>query len=218
MTDSGEPVYGVRDEADLEKIAAMGLPFYLAGGFGTQERLQWALQKGAAGIQVGTAFAFCQESGIRDDIKRQVIELACAQQATVFTDPNASPTGFPFKVLELDQSMSNPAIYSQRQRKCDMGYLRKLYKRSDGTVGYRCAAEPVDDYVAKGGLAEETTDRKCLRNALFATIGLGQVNAQGVSEFPIVTAGDDVVELRRYLPAGQSTYSSADVLTHILKG
>ncbi len=216
LTAGGEPVYGVRDEADLEKIAAIGLPFYLAGGFGTHEQLQWALEKGAAGIQVGTAFAFCRESGIRDEIKKEVIELARARQVRVFTDPQASPTGFPFKVLDLEQSVSNPAIYSQRHRKCDLGYLRKLYRRSDGTVGYRCAAEPVDDYVAKGGAAEETLGRKCLCNALFATIGLGQIDSRGAAEFPIVTAGDDVAELRRYVSPGKTTYSSADVLSHIL--
>ncbi|MGC9258703.1 MAG: nitronate monooxygenase [Phycisphaerae bacterium] len=218
LTQSGEPVYGMRDDADLQKIAAIGLPFYMAGGFGTHAQLEWALAQGAAGIQVGTAFAFCNESAIRADLKRQVIELARAGQAKVFTDPLASPTGFPFKVLALEQSMSNPDIYAQRKRKCDMGYLRMLYRREDGTVGYRCAAEPVEDYVAKGGVAEDTTGRKCLCNALFSTIGLGQVDSQGESEIAIVTAGDDVSEIRRYLRNGADSYSSADVLDCIRNG
>ena len=84
-----------------KKIAAIGLPFYLAGGFGTHQQLHWALAQGAAGIQVGTAFAFCRESGIREDIKQQVIAMASSGRATVFTDPQASPTGFPFKVVAL---------------------------------------------------------------------------------------------------------------------
>ena len=105
-----------------------------------------------------------------------------------------------------------------RERKCDLGYLRKVYKRPDGTPGYRCAAEPVADYVAKGGLVEETVGRKCLCNALFATIGLGQVGSNGISETAIVTAGDDVANIGRYLQPGQTSYSSADVLNHILNG
>lgn len=218
LTSSGEPVYGTRDDADLNKIAAIGLPFYLAGGFGTHAQLQWALAQGAAGIQVGTAFAFCNESAIRPDLKRQVIELARAGQARVFTDPRASPTGFPFKVLALRQSMSNPDIYAQRKRKCDMGYLRMLYRREDGTLGYRCAAEPVDDYIAKGGLIEETTGRKCLCNALFSTIGLGQIDAQGEFEIAIVTAGDDVSGIQRYIRNGADCYSAADVLDCICNG
>ena len=218
LSQRGEPIYGPRDDAGLQKIAAIGLPFYLAGGFGTHQQLHWALAQGAAGIQVGTAFAFCRESGIREDIKQQVIAMASSGKATVFTDPQASPTGFPFKVVALPNTISEPDIYAQRERKCDLGYLRKVYKRPDGTPGYRCAAEPVSDYVAKGGSAETTAGRKCLCNALFATIGLGQTDPQGVEEPAIVTAGDDVLNISRYLQAGQATYTAADVLSTILNG
>lgn len=218
LTEHGEPIYGPRDDADLKKIAEIGLPFYLAGGFGTRQQLHWAISHGAAGIQVGTAFAFCRESGISADLKRQVIDIAISEGATVFTDPQASPTGFPFKVVALPGTISDPEKYLQRERKCDLGYLRKVYKRPDGTPGYRCAAEPVADYVAKGGLVEETVGRKCLCNALFATIGLGQVGSNGISETAIVTAGDDVANIGRYLQPGQTSYSSADVLNHILNG
>ncbi len=218
LTDRGEPIYGTRDVADLKKIAAIDLPFYLAGGFGTRRQLDWALDQGAAGIQVGTAFAFCRESGIREDLKRRVIDLVCSRRARVFTDPRASPTGFPFKVLELAESLSDSDVYLQRNRKCDLGYLRKPYRRGDGTLGYRCAAEPVADYVSKGGLTDETAGRKCLCNALFATIGLGQVDPQGASEIAIITAGDDVVEIQRFLPPGNTSYSSAAVLQQILNG
>ena len=218
LTATGEPVYGPRDDADLKKIAEIGLPFYLAGGFGTHAQLDWALSQGAAGIQVGTAFAFCQESGIRADLKQRVLAIAASGQATVFTDPQASPTGFPFKVVALPETMSDPDKYLQRERKCDLGYLRKVYKRPDGTPGYRCAAEPVADYVAKGGREEDTIGRKCLCNALFATIGLAQVDALGVSETAIVTAGDDVVNISRYIQPGKTSYSSADVLNQILHG
>ncbi len=215
LTPEGEPVYGQRDTADLAKIAAIGLPFYLAGGFATRRQLDWALAQGAAGIQIGTAFAFCRESGIRSELKCQVIDLVRQGKAKVFTDPKASPTGFPFKVFQIEKSLSDSAIYAQRSRKCDLGYLRIAYSRPDGTVGYRCAAEPVDDYIAKGGTIEETIGRKCLCNALFATVGLGQISG-GESEMPIVTAGDDVSELHRYIPNGETSYSSADVLDCIL--
>ena len=215
LTPDGEPVYGPRDAADLAKIAALGLPFYLAGGFASRQQLKWALAQGAAGIQIGTAFAFCRESGIRSELKCQVIDLVRQGKAKVFTDPKASPTGFPFKVLQIEKSLSDSAVYAQRSRKCDLGYLRIAYSRSDGTVGYRCAAEPVDDYVAKGGTIEETIGRKCLCNALFATIDLGQISC-GESELPIMTAGDDVSQLLRYIRNGETSYTSADVLDCIL--
>ncbi len=215
LTPAGEPVYGQRDAADLAKIAAIGLPFYLAGGFATRQQLDRALAQGAAGVQIGTAFAFCRESGIRSDLKCQVIDLVRQGKAKVFTDPKASPTGFPFKVLQIEKSLSDSAVYAQRSRKCDLGYLRMAYSRPDGTVGYRCAAEPADDYVTKGGAIEETVGRKCLCNALFATIGLGQIS-HGEPEMPIVTAGDDVSQLLRYIRNGETSYSSGDVLDCIL--
>lgn len=50
LNERGEPVYGPRDEVDLAKIAALGRPFWLAGAYGTPERLREALALGAAGI------------------------------------------------------------------------------------------------------------------------------------------------------------------------
>ena len=41
--------------------------------------------------------------------------------ARVFTDPLASPTGFPFKVLGLEGTLSEPAVYARRERLCDLG-------------------------------------------------------------------------------------------------
>src|SRR6185312_4040607 len=61
---AGEPIYGPRDIPDVEKIRELGLPFWLAGSYGEPGKLAEALRLGAAGIQAGTAFAFCAESGI----------------------------------------------------------------------------------------------------------------------------------------------------------
>lgn len=216
LNERGEPIYGERDAADLEKIRALGLPFWLAGGFADPSRLQEALRSGASGIQVGTAFAFCEESGIDEHLKRQVLEMSRRGSAEVFTDPFASPTGFPFKVVRVPGTLSDGAVYEQRSRICDLGYLRHAYRRPDGGVGYRCPAEPVDQYAAKGGNPDETAGRKCICNALFGTIGLGQAQRDGGAEPAIVTSGDDVVNLSRFLSPGRDTYSAGDVLDHLL--
>jgi nitronate monooxygenase len=63
LDETGQPIYGPRDDVKLDAIAALGKPFWLAGGWGTPQRVEEALQLGAAGVQVGTAFAFCEESG-----------------------------------------------------------------------------------------------------------------------------------------------------------
>ena len=151
LDEKGEPIYGPRDVADLTEIAAIGLPFWLAGSFAEPGKLQEALAAGAAGIQVGTAFAFCDESGVDPSIKKRVIEKCLAGEGKVHTDPFASPTGFPFKVFQLEGTLSDDAPFSQREKVCDLGYLRQTYRKDDGTMGYRCPAEPPEDFVAKGG-------------------------------------------------------------------
>ena len=216
LSRQGEPLYGPRDEVEIHKIAAIGLPFYLAGGYASPEMLWRAAELGASGVQVGTAFAFCDESGITPEIKRRVIQLSGDGAATVFTDPLASPTGFPFKVLDLPGTISDQQVYACRNRLCDLGYLRQSYRRQDGLVGFRCPAEPVESFVRKGGLAENTIGRKCICNALFSTIGLGQVDRHGAIEPAIVTAGDDVVNLADFIKPGQTRYSAGDVLDYLL--
>ena len=132
----------------------------------------------------------------------------------VFTDPLASPTGFPFKVVDVEGTLSDPGLYAARERVCDLGYLREPYWRSEGFVGYRCAAEPVDDFVGKGGTVADTEGRKCLCNGLAATVGLAQVRGDAV-ERHLVTAGADVIRISDFAAEGADTYSAADVVLRL---
>jgi len=212
---SGQPVYGPRDQVDLVKMAAIGLPFWLAGGYADPDRVRAALGSGATGVQVGTAFALCDESALRPDLKHAIIRQALAGDIEVHTDPAASPSGYPFKVVRLAGTISQDAVYDERTRVCDLGFLRTLYKRPDGTVGYRCPSEPIDDYLAKGGKIEETVGHKCLCNALLATVGLAQERPTG-PEAPIVTAGDELATVVRALAGESGRWTAADVIAHLL--
>jgi nitronate monooxygenase len=217
LNDLGEPVYGDRDAIELEKIKALGLPFWLAGCWGTPEKLQEALSLGAKGIQIGTALAFSEESGFTDVVKKMAIENIQKGTATVFTDPAASPTGFPFKVLSLDGSLSETDTYQERPRRCDLGYLRHLYEKLDGKIGYRCPAEPVAVFTGKGGNAEEVRGKKCLCNALLANIGLGQIRKNGYIEKNLVTSGDGIMTIGQFLK-DRTSYKTEDVINWLLKG
>jgi len=81
---------------------------------------------------------------------------------------------------------------------------------------WRCPAEPVDDYTRKGGDITETVGRRCLCNALMSNIGLGQIKRNGSVEPMLVTSGDDVAEVARFLPDDTSSYRATDVITHLL--
>ena len=216
LSETGEPIYSPRDLPDLKKIQALGLPFWLAGSYARPEKLTEALALGAAGIQVGTAFAFCDESGIRSDLKHQAIQLSQQGRAHVFTDPFASPTGFPFKVLELAGTLSDHELYAKRTRICDLGYLRQPYRKDDGTLGYRCPSEPVDDFVRKGGNLSDTENRKCVCNGLMATIGLEQTRSDRDVELALVTAGNDVADIARFLKPNRNSYTAADVIEFLI--
>ena len=217
LNDRGEPVYGERDVADLAAFRALERPFWLAGSYGSPERLVEAIDAGAAGIQVGTALAYCDESGLAPAIKRRVIDMCRCGELDVVTDPVASPTGFPFKVVSLPGSLSDDAIYDQRERVCDLGFLRRAYRREDGTLGWRCQSENLNVYFQKGGCEADTAGRKCVCNALLANVDLGQIRDEGWCEPPLVTSGDDVRGISRFLPTADAvSYTARDVIRHLL--
>jgi len=212
LNERGEPIYGERDVADLDAMRELGLPFWLAGGTGSPEALRAAHEAGAAGIQVGTLFAYAAESGLTAEYKRSVLEHAARGEVDVITDPRASPTGYPFKVVRWP---ADPvAAAPERERVCDLGYLRAAYVRPDGKLGYRCAAEPVKAYVEKGGSEADTAGRRCLCNALMANIGHAQVRAEGRVEQPLLTSGDDLVGIGDFL-RGRTSYSADDVVDYL---
>lgn len=210
--DRGEPEYGLRDAVDLAQVRELGLPFWLAGGVGSPDGLASAQEAGAVGIQVGTLFAYADESGLQAELKRSVLRAVNRGEVDVFTDPQASPTGFPFKVVRWREAPVAPP----RERICDLGYLRAAYRNETGGIGFRCPAEPVDTYVAKGGKLEDTAGRECLCNGLMSNVGLGQVRDHGVVEPPLLTSGDDLLTMRGFL-AGRESYGAVEVL-HYLAG
>jgi len=206
----GDIAYGPRDVVDLAKIRELGLPFWVAGGEGSPQRLREALAAGATGIQVGTLFAYCDESGIEPGLRATVLKHAARGEVEVRTDALASPTGYPFKVVTWG------AAAAERERVCDMGYLRTAYAMPDGRLGYRCSSEPEETFVAKGGTLAETIGRMCLCNSLLATIGLAQVRDGGRVEPPLLTSGDYLMRLGGFL-AGRTHYSAADVISYLLE-
>ncbi len=209
----GQPIYGPRDAPDLAALAALsakGMPFWMAGGFGDPDKVREALAAGAAGVQVGTLFALSRESGLIDELRTRLLTELRQGSLKVLTSAGASPTGFPFKVAQLDDTLATADVYAARPRLCDLGYLRTPYLRGSGApgeqeagddvpaaVGYRCPAEPLDIYARKGGTAAGADRSNCLCNALMADVGLGQERKDGYVEAPLVTLGSDLAGARR---------------------
>ena len=215
----GQPIYDGRDHVDLARLREIGLPFWLAGSFGTPEGLRQAITEGAAGVQLGTAFAFSRESGLVPELKRQILAEAAEGSLEVRSDWRASPTGFPFRIAQVEGTLSDENVYADRQRVCDLGALRTPYKTDSGSIGYRCPAEPLRAYSdVKGGRATNTEGRLCLCNGLFATAGLAQFRARnGYEEPPLVTAGSDFTGVRELMSRSQTEgfYTAADVIDYV---
>jgi nitronate monooxygenase len=236
LNERGEPIYGPKDDVDLVKFkaAVKDVPFWLAGSYAHPDKLSEVIEVGGHGVQVGTMFALCRESGLETNVKAEILEkIAGGQQYDVFTDPVASPTGYPFKVLKIEDSLSSEKNYNERPRCCSLGYLRTPYVKSESgkdgeeKIGYRCPAEPVDEWIKKGGEPEATVGRKCLCNALLANVGMPQIrsikNEQGEKtnyiEDMLITIGDEVNLSKRLIKkdksSGKYIIEAADVVNYL---
>ena len=222
----GQPIYGAKDEADLAAIRAAGIPFWLAGGYGSAPRLQEALAAGAHGVQAGTVFALAEESGMKPDYRSAILAAlrdgvadADLVHTTIF-----SPTGFSFKVVQLDDTLAEDEVYASRRRVCDIGMLQQRGltrpdEHGQRTLFQRCPAGPIETFIKKRGLERNTDERRCLCNGLLACVGLGQVKEiQGelVEEPAIVTLGNHLEGVRRLSRQGQVHYHVEDVVADIL--
>ncbi|MBA4179371.1 MAG: 2-nitropropane dioxygenase [Anaerolinea sp.] len=217
--EDGQPIYGDRDRPDLEKVAELGKPFWLAGSYASPERLEEARALGAAGVQVGTAFALCNESGLRDDIKCELRHRIAAGALEIKTSATASPSGFPFQVAQLQGSLSEQCVYASRERICNIGHLVEAYQKDadeGGGVGFRCPGEPIDLFVKKGGNRAEAEGKICLCNGLGAAAGHGQKTRSGAEEPIIVTSGKDLAFYKRLAVQQDGSYSAEDVVRAIV--
>ena len=214
FNERGEPIYGEKDIINLEKMRELGRPFWLAGSYAHPDRIAEALAEGAAGIQAGTIFALCEESGLRADIKRELKKQAYTHELDVVVDPKGSSSGFPFNVAQLPETMSETEVFEARTRICDLGYLRHAYKNDRGKVAFRCPSEPVNVYVKRGGKIEDTVGRKCLCNGLMAAVGIGQLR-DAEEELPIVTLGRTTDFIHKLIDSQDGCYTAANAISYL---
>ena len=206
--------YGERDACDLGRIAALGKPFWLAGGKASPGALKAALDSGAMGVQIGSAFACSDESGILNSIKQATIQAYRDGLLKWITDFKASPTGYPFKRVLMD-GYRDP---SDARAPCTLGYLRHVYEDIKGQIAYRCPAGLKKVFCSKGGKLEATEGKICLCNGLLATVGLGQVHADGSSERPLLTLGEDLSFLDVLLSPTKLSYTVDELIAYLTDG
>ena len=213
---NGEPIYGPKDIADIEKMKKLDLPFWLAGTYGSPERVKAALNQGAAGVQVGTLFAISNHSGFSGKTRKQLLDKLKSDTLEIKTDVKASPTSFPIKIAKLEGHTSTSEGFAARPKLCDLGYLREPAISETGRTIYRCPSEPDDQFIKKGGAVEDIDGRKCLCNGLMANIGLPQVRKDGYVEAPIVTLGSDIEGAKVLLKSHTDGYGADEAVNWLL--
>jgi nitronate monooxygenase len=206
-----EPIYGEKDIVNYSEIKSLGIPFWIGGSHASPEKLKWALSVGASGIQAGSIFALSEDSGMDSEIRREIRKQGFNGTLVVKTDMRISPTGFPFKVVDLEGTISKQETYLTRKRICNQSELVSPYERPDGKIGYRCASEPEKDYIRKGGDPADLAGRGCLCNGLITNAGLGDEE-----EPAVVTLGDDVNFLQFLMTNAEGSYSAAQAIKYLL--
>jgi nitronate monooxygenase len=226
--DLGQPVYSELDEPNVEVIKGEGFPFWLAGGYGSRNQFNMAITKGAKGIQVGSSFAMAEESGLSNIYRTALFKKIRngSTDAELVRTSLFSPTGFPFKVVQLNETLSEEDKYASRRRVCDLGMLQQRGLSKPDINGsrrlfQRCPAAPIDDFINKRGLLSNSEGKRCLCNGLLAGVGLGQIVTQydTISEEPaIITMGNNLEGVRRLSREGHVTYWAKNVIEDILGG
>ena len=215
--EDGHSQFSSKDDADISKVRATGLPFWLAGGYATPEKFKEAIAKGAVGVQAGSIFALSFESGITTGLRNKLLEKIADKSLKVITDPFGSPTSFPFKYAELNGTISDESVFHARLKLCDNGYLRTIVERPDHRITYRCSGEPNKTFLFKGGQEGATKDKKCLCNALLANIGMPQVRVNGYEEPPLITLGSELAGEEALLALYPDGWSAVDALNYLLE-
>ncbi len=111
----------------FEELGIAPIPIIVAGGINSPERVREALALGAAGVQVGTPFAVCEEGDAHPNFKRV---LAGARPDDIVTF--MSVAGLPARAVRT------PWLARYLQKEADL--RRRARKRRECTLAFDCLA------------------------------------------------------------------------------
>lgn len=74
-----------------EEFEEKHIPLFIGGGFGSKKAIDWALENGADGVQIGTGFLFTNESGMEKNAKIKLLEMS--QKKLINNEIIQSPVG-----------------------------------------------------------------------------------------------------------------------------
>ena len=127
------------------------------------DKVKEAVELGAAGVQVGTAFAFSEESGMRQDLKTDTAGAGYGRHREGVYRSAGVAHGISVQSCAACRVRIPMRAWRTPEPGCAISAISASRMRlTSEKIGYRCSAEPVANYVAKGGKIEDTVGRKCL--------------------------------------------------------
>lgn len=190
-------------------------PIIVTGGFADQAGYLLAKEFGVAAIGAGTISSHSRNAGFTKEIKHQVYEAVKNGKAMTRINSTASPTGFDFRELVLEGTLSQEDVLNKRVRGCRFGCLRTVYyfidEEGSGSLGYRCPAEPINIFTGKGGDIEKARYARCLCATLIADTGHGDP-----SEPIYITAGTHINDIQNLINDNGELYTAEDVVNWIM--
>jgi len=177
-------------------------------------KLAEALRLGAAGLQVGHRLPSAKNPRpARAQTGSPPPEPPW--QAGVFTDPLASPAGFPFKVAQIAQTLSDPALYEtvpdMRPRLLAPPLPQDRWLRSATAVPpSRCRIPPQ----RRRPRGYTRPQMRC--NGLPTTWAWARSGPNREPNCRWSLPGDDLALIAQFLTPGRDSYSAAYVLRQLL--
>ena len=193
------------DAPDRAAFRELEAPFWLAGSNASPEKLAEARASGAQGVQLGSAFAFTEESAIAEDIKRDVLKRARTRSLQASPISKRRP-----RLPVQDRVREETSLPTCAQgRVCDLGYLRQRISRATliGTVSGRASIN-----LREEGGRKRTRPTSFACATILATIDLGQERPPVRSS--AAHAGADLAEIARFV-AREPIGIRGDVLSYM---
>ena len=137
LNDKGEPVYGPRDRMDFDRMRSLGLPFWVAGSYGSPEKLKGSARTRGGGRAGRDSVRFVQRVGAgRRPATASHRACAGGQVSRCLPTRWRPHRDFPFKVAQIEGTLLRSRglrIPRARLRQWDICGVRT--RKPDGSIG-----------------------------------------------------------------------------------
>lgn len=214
--------YGPRDKMDYTELRKFGKPYCVAGNVLTG--VNESFSTGATWIASGSGFAVTRESGMRPELKHNLLRMIEDETLRVAPTNRSPAEPMMFQVVDMPNTMSvdDEEVLKPGCNKCFLRVPTLMQdKHARWYVAYMCTADPL--YKKRGG-TRATAGIACLCNGLAITgdsnVHQPKKNTKHIA--PIVTFGlAGALQVRAVMDycgkgrRGQDPLTAKDVVQYI---